>query len=114
EQVAGEAGWRGLLRRLFPLAIYWHSSARIDYGIVLINRVLTPALLVTRLLSSAALSGWITLMLASLLGPRQPLLSGSAALILFTLLFALTTDLGDYLQHALHHRIRLLWEFHKL
>lgn len=105
---------RGLLRRLFPWAIYTHRSARLDYGIVLINRVLTPSLLVTRLLSASALGGWIGLQLASLLGARAPLLSGTAALVAFTLLFALAADFSDYVQHCLHHRSRLLWEFHKL
>jgi sterol desaturase/sphingolipid hydroxylase (fatty acid hydroxylase superfamily) len=105
---------RGLLRRLFPWEIYTHRSARVDYGIVLINRVLTPSLLVTRLLSATAIGSWIGLQLAALFGPRAPLLSGTAALVAVTVLFALATDFSDYLQHVLHHRIRLLWEFHKL
>ena len=104
----------GLLRRLFPWATYTHRSARLDYGIILINRVLTPSLLVTRLLSASALGGWIGVQLASLLGARAPLLSGTAALVAVTILFALATDFSDYIQHRLHHRIRLLWEFHKL
>jgi sterol desaturase/sphingolipid hydroxylase (fatty acid hydroxylase superfamily) len=103
-----------LIRRLFPKEIYWHPSARLDYGIVLVNRILTPSLLATRLLSSAALGSWVTLQLTALLGARAPLLAGTAALVVFTVIFALTTDFADYLQHYLHHRIKVLWEFHKL
>jgi sterol desaturase/sphingolipid hydroxylase (fatty acid hydroxylase superfamily) len=107
-------GRKALLQRLFPGDIYRHPSARVDYGIVLINRVLTPSVLVTRLFSSAALASWVGIQLTALLGAREPLLAGAPALILFTLLFAVTTDLSDYVQHWLHHRVPLLWEFHKL
>jgi sterol desaturase/sphingolipid hydroxylase (fatty acid hydroxylase superfamily) len=110
-----EAGQRaGLLARLFPRAIYTHPSARLDYGLVLLNRVFTPAVLITRLLSSAWIAAAVGAALAALFGPAQPLAPGMYGLVLFTILFALTMDLADYLQHRLHHRVPLLWPFHRL
>lgn len=106
--------WRALFRRVFPRAVYWHRSARVDYGLVLTDRVFTPAMLGTRLFSTAAFAGWIGTQLNALLGERQPLLSGAAAVLVFTLLFALASDLADYLQHRMHHASKLLWQFHKL
>ena len=110
----GSGPQQSLLRRIFPPEIYRHRSALNDYGIVLINRIFTPYVLLTRLLSSAALAAWITAALAAHFGPRAPLLEGMPALVAFTLLFGVATDFGDWLQHFLHHRIPLLWEFHKL
>jgi sterol desaturase/sphingolipid hydroxylase (fatty acid hydroxylase superfamily) len=106
--------WRALFARVFPRAVYWHRSARIDYGLVLTDRVFTPAMLGTRLFSTAAFAGWIATQLNAMLGERPPLLSGTAALLVFTLLFALSSDLADYLQHRMHHASKLLWQFHKL
>ena len=107
-------GWRALLRRVFPREVYLHRSARVDYGFVLTDRIFTPAMLATRLFSTAALAGWIASHLDAVLGARQPLLSGVAAALVFTLIFALAADLADYLQHRMHHSSRLLWQFHRL
>jgi sterol desaturase/sphingolipid hydroxylase (fatty acid hydroxylase superfamily) len=107
-------GWRALLRRVFPRDIYWHRSARVDYAIALTEQVFTPAVLATRLLSIAAFAGWIGTQLTTILGQREPVLSGTMAAVAFTLIFALASDLGIYLTHRLHHSSKLLWQFHRL
>ena len=90
-------GWRAVLRRVFPRDIYWHRSARVDYAIALTEQVFTPAVLATRLLSIAAFAGWIGTQLTTILGQREPVLSGTMAAVAFTLVFALASDLGIYL-----------------
>jgi sterol desaturase/sphingolipid hydroxylase (fatty acid hydroxylase superfamily) len=109
----------GLLRFLFPPQVYRHRSARVDYAVFLLNRILTPAVLITRLWTGASLAAGTTALLVTVLGvPAHATLSavwpGFWGVALFTLISALVFDFADYLSHALHHRIPLLWEFHKL
>jgi sterol desaturase/sphingolipid hydroxylase (fatty acid hydroxylase superfamily) len=112
--MAGTGG-RGLLRFLFPKQIYLHRSARVDYAVFIANRVFTPAILITRLWTGASLAAGTTALLTFLLGASAPItLPPVWGIALFTFMSTLVFDLGDYLSHALHHRIPLLWEFHKL
>ena len=48
---------RGFFRFLFPARIYWHPSARVDYGIYLINLLLSPLFLVGAGLQAYASAG---------------------------------------------------------
>ncbi|NKB99042.1 MAG: hypothetical protein GKR90_11205 [Pseudomonadales bacterium] len=100
---------------LFPKAIYWHKSARIDYAIFIINIVLSPLLLV-----GAGIQTWISSELASFLID----LNNGAALITgqwhwltyatFIIGYTLIADLSVYLIHRFHHRSDLFWPFHAL
>jgi sterol desaturase/sphingolipid hydroxylase (fatty acid hydroxylase superfamily) len=109
------AGHAGLLRFLFPKHIYLHRSARIDYAVFLINRVFSPAVLITRLWTATSIATVTTgLLIASFGAHERVMASGLGIAVATTLIFALVTDFGDFLSHALHHRIPVLWEFHKL
>jgi sterol desaturase/sphingolipid hydroxylase (fatty acid hydroxylase superfamily) len=104
-----------LLGFLFPKQLYRHRSARIDYAVFALNRLFSPAVLITRLWSAASIGTLVTAVLIATFGARQRVLpNGVWDAVLFTFITALVTDFGDYLSHALHHRIPLLWEFHKL
>jgi sterol desaturase/sphingolipid hydroxylase (fatty acid hydroxylase superfamily) len=109
------AGAVGLLGFLFPRSVYRHRSTRIDVGVFLVNRVLSPAVLVTRLLTGAWLAAAITAALSGLFGAHERLMpSAPWDLVVFTVLSMLVFDFADWLSHALLHRIPMLWQFHRL
>jgi sterol desaturase/sphingolipid hydroxylase (fatty acid hydroxylase superfamily) len=109
------AGHAGFLRFLFPRDVYLHRSARVDYAVFLINRIFSPAVLVTRLWSAAAIATAITEVLIAIFGVHERITpSGLWSAVAITVVGALVADFGDFLSHALHHRIPVLWEFHKL
>ena len=108
-------GHAGLLRFLFPPDVYLHRSARIDYAVFLINRVFTPAVLITRLWSATTIATALTGLLIATFGAHERITtSGLWSAVAITLIGASVSDFGDFLSHALHHRIPVLWEFHKL
>jgi sterol desaturase/sphingolipid hydroxylase (fatty acid hydroxylase superfamily) len=106
---------RRLMRFLFPADVYRHSSAKVDYGVYLTNRILFGwvemgagiAATATALATSAQLSTW--------LGSSGDLFRWhSASMAAFTVASVVVSDAAVYLVHAAHHRIPVLWEFHRV
>jgi sterol desaturase/sphingolipid hydroxylase (fatty acid hydroxylase superfamily) len=104
-----------LMRFLFPADVYRHSSAKVDYGVYLTNRILFGwvemgagiAATATALATSAQLSTW--------LGSSGDLFRWhSASMAAFTVASVVVSDAAVYLVHAAHHRIPVLWEFHRV
>ncbi len=118
-RVEGGAATGGFLGFLFPRSVYAHPSARVDYQLFLANRAFMPG---------GALSAWLLggISIAAVAAGTEDLLHGALsispapvpwtfpALLAFTVTLALISDLSTYLVHALHHRVPLLWEFHKV
>jgi sterol desaturase/sphingolipid hydroxylase (fatty acid hydroxylase superfamily) len=105
----------GLLAFLFPKAVYRHRSVGIDVGVFLVNRVFSPAVLVTRLLTAAWLGAATTAALTAAFGAHERTLASTVwDIVAFTGLTTLMYDFSDYLSHALLHRIPVLWQFHRL
>src|SRR5260221_6909100 len=114
-QTSAGRPFRGFISFLLPAHVYGHCSARIDYAVFLLNRIFTPAVLVTRLWSAAGIATAVGVVLTAVFGPsgfRGDL--GIWHVLIFTVLSVLAFDFADYASHALLHRIPLLWEFHKL
>jgi sterol desaturase/sphingolipid hydroxylase (fatty acid hydroxylase superfamily) len=106
---------RGFFRFLFPARIYWHPSARVDYGIYLINLLLSPLFLV-----GAGLQAYVSILLGEALmaanGGEAIFVGnwGAGVYAAFILGYTLVADLSVYLIHRLHHAAPLLWPFHAL
>jgi sterol desaturase/sphingolipid hydroxylase (fatty acid hydroxylase superfamily) len=108
-----------VIQFLFPREMYTHPSAILDYKLLLMNRLLGPAALLSRLVLG---TGLITLVatgtqeaLTQLLGGHHQSLNWS--LLSSTLLVIAITMLRDfetYVTHGLSHKVPLLWEFHKV
>ncbi len=105
----------GLLGFLFPRAIYGHQSTYIDYGIYLINAVLfrwtlgiAPFVATTIALATALrLDRWF--------GSSSDMFAWhTGSIASFTIVSVLAMDLATFIVHAAHHRIPVLWEFHKV
>lgn len=105
----------GFWRFLFPAKIYTHPSARVDYGIFLINICLSPFLLF-----SAGLQAWVTSQIGGALLQAhggQPIFMGNWDAITFAgfiLGYTMAADLSVYIVHRLHHRLDILWPLHAL
>ncbi len=112
-------GLRRLLAFLFPPAVYGHPSALIDYQLVLVSRVLGPAALVGGLLfrgvSIASVAHATQLAVAGLFGAvLTPAHWTVGATVAFALGMTVARDFVTFLTHVMHHRVPLLWEFHKV
>jgi len=100
---------------LFPKKIYWHKSARIDYGIYLINLFISPLLLIGAGLQTF-LSIGIAEWLIDLNDGRAVFTGnwGATTFLIFIIGYTLAADLSVYLIHRFHHRSDVFWPIHAL
>jgi len=112
---AARRSLRGLLAYLFPRNVYLHPSARVDYLLYLLNRVLA-----LKTLLFPGLVAWVEIgvmqWMSGHFGAPVPLLDvGSGwSLLAFTIVSAVVLDFALYATHALHHFVPVLWEIHKV
>ncbi len=110
------AGERFTFRRffsfVFPVSIYGHRSAKLDYFYFVISRVLFFGLLAPVILGSSAVAS----VLLGLLGKPLPGTSETGLLVkvFYTALFVVAADFGLFISHYIQHKIPVLWEFHKV
>ncbi|MEM9622279.1 MAG: sterol desaturase family protein [Pseudomonadota bacterium] len=110
-----QAPVRGFLAFLFPKKIYLHKSARIDYGIYLINLLISPLLLVGASVQTLVSVG---------IGQALLDMNGGSAVyvgewsvttyVCFIIGFTLAADFSVYVIHRLHHQSDILWPLHEL
>ncbi len=100
---------------VFPREIYLHPSARIDYGIFLINVLISPWLLV-----GAGLQAWLSIELGQwlvTLNNNTAIFTGQWSPLtyaFFILGYTLTADFSVYLVHRFHHSSAIFWPLHSL
>ncbi len=102
-------------KALLSPQIWWHQSARHDYVIFFINRLLKTLGVIPVLLVMApfaiGFSGW----LEDVFGAQTFLDFPSWLIIgIFTLVLFVIDDFTRFLLHYLLHKIPFLWEFHKV
>lgn len=98
----------------FPKSIYWHRSARTDYGFFYFTKILF-FLIPLYMIGSAASAVFLSSYLKPLANPFGLIeLPNFAVNILFTVASLLAADLALFITHYLAHKIPLLWEFHKV
>lgn len=107
---------KGLVSYLFPKQIYSHPSAWIDFKFMLVNKLVKIACLAPIILAYPLLSNWTRRFCEQFLGPATPSTAepNPTILVIYTLLVTLFVDLALYLGHFLQHKIKFLWEFHKV
>ncbi|MGS2717884.1 sterol desaturase family protein [Eionea flava] len=105
-----------VIKALFSKAIWWSPSARIDYQLMLLNRLLM-LFLSPYLLAQLSFSGAIFYTFYELF-PARPLFltswSDTSIALLFSLLYFVVDDFFRFFTHFLMHRVPLLWVFHKV
>lgn len=113
--VNGAFSLRDFLRFVAPKRIYLHPSAIVDYKLFIVNRFIRPVTALTAFISTAAIGVYTGELLSSSFGTQwQGLEINVWTLFFFTLLYALSSDFITFLNHALHHKLSLLWPIHRL
>ncbi|MEA2110799.1 MAG: sterol desaturase family protein [Campylobacterota bacterium] len=100
---------------LFSRDIWWHQSAKIDYGYFIVVSVIKVVVIIPLLLSSKEVSVFTVILMQQLFGYVSAL-DWSREMILFTfsLTLFLVSDFTRYWLHRLMHSIPLLWRFHRV
>lgn len=104
------------LAYLFPRRVYLHPSATADYRFFVIDRILSFLVLPYFILLIPTVAQPVRWGLDWLFGaPAAPLLApGFATSLTLTLVNVVAVDFALWWIHWLHHRVPLLWEFHKV
>lgn len=105
----------GLLSYLFNKKVWWHPSAKIDYGLFVINRVIKGLLWAPIVLTMVPIAIGFSDILESLFGTIQPLSNNQTIIIAsFTILLFLLDDFTRFLLHLALHKVPILWDIHKV
>lgn len=108
----------GVLSFLFPLKIYRHPSAVLDYKLFFTNRLLGPGGFLSMVLLGSFSITWVATLtqqhLANHFGGHAGAPWTTVSLVIFMIIVAMVRDFSTYATHTLHHAWPLLWEFHKV
>ena len=107
-------GRRSLFGYLFPRSVWLHSSALLDYRVIVARALISLVLFVPAFLSTLAVAFTLSRTLRHAAGIPTITWSSTTVLVLFTLAAFLGDDLTRYLVHRLLHRIPALWALHKV
>lgn len=119
EAAPGHRSVRDFVRYLVPRAVYRHPSAVLDYKFYVLTQLVFAHLRlgqwIVGLASLLYVADGVRMLLEWLLGPRSDESNPTIfAAVLFSLLMTLAFDYARFIVHYMHHRIPLLWEFHKV
>lgn len=102
-------------KQLISPAIWWHKSARHDYAIFVINRLLKGFGIIPILVVMAPVAIGFSTWLEQIFGTQSPTqLPNWAIVSLFTLMLFVIDDFTRFMLHYLLHKVPILWEFHKV
>jgi len=100
---------------IFPKNIYLSPSSRIDYQLLVVNKVIKAALFPVIILTMAPIALFVSASFDNIFGAQEFLpWSATTIIAIFTLLLFLVDDFTRFLLHYLLHKIPFLWEFHKV
>lgn len=101
---------------LFPRRVLGHQSSKVDICIYLINGIFNGIINLGTLILSVTLVAKLTkYLLVSIFGLDTLNISPTLfTTVLASIIFILIFDFALFFAHYLHHRIPLLWSFHKV
>ena len=103
------------LKFLFPSKIWLDKSAKIDYVILVLNKLCRAIIFSPVLIAIAPIALAITDVYESSFGAIVPLSDAKWVVMLsFTLILFILDDLTRFLLHLALHKIPFLWELHKV
>ncbi|MCF6437922.1 sterol desaturase family protein [Pseudoalteromonas luteoviolacea] len=106
---------KGFWHFLFPRSVWLHDSAKQDYGLFVINRIIKALTFTPIVLTMVPVAIGISDALEALFGPSLHLQWPPFIVVgVFTLMLFLIDDLTRYLLHLALHKIPCLWEIHKV
>jgi sterol desaturase/sphingolipid hydroxylase (fatty acid hydroxylase superfamily) len=102
------------LRYAFSSMIWWHPSARLDYGYFMISFAIKGLLIVPLVVSAAEVTRFVYTFLASHVEYVEIEMSYESVMVLYTLTLFIVSDFTRYWLHRLLHNVPILWRFHKV
>lgn len=109
------SGLNAFVRYLFNKKIWLHPSARLDYGLFILNRLLKVLLWAPVVLTMVPIAIGISDALEGVFGEITPITTNQAVIIgVFTLTLFLLDDFTRFLLHLALHKVPILWDFHKV
>jgi len=110
-----EFGMSGFLRFAFPKELFTNPSTKTDIKLIFANNFIMPFVNVAWRLTAIFFAGILLNCMITVFGPPLKIFEwNKVTLVVFTFLLVFAEDLGFYLCHLAHHRIPVLWAFHKL
>ncbi len=95
--------------------IWWHRSARLDYGYFIVVSLIKSTFIIPLLLSSKEVALLTALTLQELLGYMPAMgWSREAIMLLFSATLFIVSDFTRYWLHRLMHALPFLWRFHRV
>ncbi len=113
--LAGALGRVSLRTELFTRALWWHPSARADYGLFVVRAIISVLLVAPLLVSSTVVAVKVVLLMSKWLGapPAWPL-GALATTVSYTALLFIASDGTRYALHRAMHAVPWLWRFHQV
>lgn len=106
---------KGFFKFLFPKEVWWCQSAKLDYCLLITNRLIKAATFTPIVLTMVPIAMGLSDSFEMLFGPALHLDAPSWLVIsVFTLMLFLVDDLTRFLLHLMLHKVPFLWEFHKV
>ncbi|MCW8092977.1 sterol desaturase family protein [Alteromonas sp. ASW11-130] len=109
---------RGLIalsQFLFPRKLWWHRSARLDYQLFVVNRLIRALLWAPIVLTMVPIALGASDLLEATFGHIQPITTHpTLVLASFTLILFVFDDFTRFLLHYLMHKVPFLWHYHKV
>lgn len=106
---------RAFFGYIFNPKVWWHSSARQDYYLFILNKLLRSLALAPFILTMVPVALGFSGLLESVFGIITPVTDNAVVIVgCFTLLLFLFDDFTRFLLHYLLHKIPLLWDYHKV
>jgi sterol desaturase/sphingolipid hydroxylase (fatty acid hydroxylase superfamily) len=103
------------LSYLFSKRVWLHASAKTDYAMFVVNRLLKAVLWVPIVLTMVPIAIWFSNYLDSTIGILEPISSNPSIIIAsFTILLFILDDFSRFVLHLALHKIPFLWDFHKV
>lgn len=110
-----DKGWKKTLHQLLHKDVWWHPSARVDYGLLLINNLVRIVLIAPYLMAHLAFAYTVVRAWEGCIGYQESLVWSPFAINLsYTIIFLLLSDFSRFWWHYCLHRIPFLWELHKV
>ena len=107
--------FKGFLSFLFPKQVWLSKSAKLDYTLLISNKIIKAATFAPIVLTMVPVAIAITDFMEWAFGaPMMLVLPDFAVIFVFTVLLFLLDDFTRYLLHLLLHKVPFLWEFHKV
>jgi sterol desaturase/sphingolipid hydroxylase (fatty acid hydroxylase superfamily) len=98
---------------IFPVSIYRHRSAILDFKYFAFNTLVYGLFIAPVLLTSQTVAKLTISAMVSAFGvPDEPLVTGALAAVGSTVLLVIAADLGFFISHYLQHKVPVLWAFH--